>query len=329
MTAEGRAIAFNSWSEYPPAACRRDPFETVASLAVTTRWSRGQEICSEEGEAGYWYRVSSGMARRYAVRPSGRRQIVGLLLPGDFFGFPIPGGSFAVEAAIEGTQLACYPRRRVELLADSDPGLAREIREMSFRAIGQLQEQILILGRTTALKKVGSFLLTIAERLSGSRQAGRVVLPMSRYDTADYLGLSVETVCRSLTELKHRGIIELSGTRRITILEPEALEGGFRSESTTRGDAMEAALRRRVSRRCSPSPDSRPAAALGDASVAHVAGGEDGVPHSAARRGALPLPCSGGTMRSRAGSPSPIPHRPPERCRRGSSGRAGSAARAE
>jgi CRP/FNR family nitrogen fixation transcriptional regulator len=301
MTAEGRSIAPSSWLQHPPATCRRDPFEAVASLAVTTRWSRGQEICSQEGEAAYWYRVSSGMARRYAIRPSGRRQIVGLLLPGDFFGFPIPGGSFAVEAVIEGTQLACYPRRRVELLADSDPSLAREIRGMSFRAIGQLQEQILILGRTTALKKVGSFLLTLAERLSGGRQAGRVVLPMSRYDTADYLGLSVETVCRSLTELKHRGIIKLSGTRRITILDPEALEGGVRSESTTRGDAMEAALRRRVARRCSPSPGSQPAATPADASVAHVAGGEDGVPHSAARRGSLPLPCSGGTMKSPSG----------------------------
>jgi len=229
MTAQGCSIECNDSSlQHPSTARRPDPFEAVASLVVTTRWSRDQEICSQEGGTGYWYRVSSGMARRYAVRPSGRRQIVGLLLPGDFFGFPIPGGSFAVEAAIEGTQLACYPRRRVELLADSDPRLAREIREMSFRAIANLQEQILILGRTTALKKVGSFLLTIAERLSGDRQAGQIVLPMSRYDTADYLGLSVETVCRALTELKRRGVIRLSGMRRITIVDPQALEEGFR-----------------------------------------------------------------------------------------------------
>jgi hypothetical protein len=86
--------------------------------------------------------------------------------------------------------------------------------------------------------------LTLAERLSGGRQAGRIVLPMSRYDAADYLGLSVETVCRSLSELKRRNIIKLSGTRRITILDPEALEGGSRSEGATCADEMEAALRR-------------------------------------------------------------------------------------
>jgi CRP/FNR family nitrogen fixation transcriptional regulator len=228
MTAHGCSTEFNDSSlQHPSTARRPDPFEAVASLAVTTRWSRDQEICSQEGGTGYLYRVSSGMARRYAVRPSGRRQIAGLLLPGDFFGFPIPGGSFAVEAAIEGTLLACYPLRRIELFASSDPRLAREIREMPFRAMANLEEQILILGRTTALKKVGSFLLTIAERLSG-RQAGQIVLPMSRYDTADYLGLSVETVCRALTELKRRGVIRLSGMRRITIVDPQALEEGFR-----------------------------------------------------------------------------------------------------
>ena len=146
MTAKGRAVTLNSWSEHPAAGCRRDPFEAVASLAVTTKWSRGQEICSEEGETGYWYRVSAGMARRYAVRPSGRRQIVGLLLPGDFFGFPIPGGSFAVEAVIEGTQLACYPRRRVELLADSDPSLARALKSAVSRYpwLGPLAALVLV-----------------------------------------------------------------------------------------------------------------------------------------------------------------------------------------
>jgi CRP-like cAMP-binding protein len=207
---------------------QRGAIEALDALATIKRWSRGQEICSEEGATEYWYRVVSGMARRYAVRPSGRRQIIGLLLPGDFFGFPARGECFAIEAVIEGTRVACYPRRRVETLADANPRIAREIREMSFQAISQLQEQILILGRTTALKKVGSFLLKTIGRLSDGRSA-RIVLPMSRYDIADYLGLSVETVCRSLTELKRRGVITLVGTRGISIVDPDALEEGPRN----------------------------------------------------------------------------------------------------
>ena len=61
--------------------------QSLDALAVNIRCSRGQEICSPSRPADYWYRVVSGSARRCVIRPDGRRQIVDLLLPGDFFGF--------------------------------------------------------------------------------------------------------------------------------------------------------------------------------------------------------------------------------------------------
>ena len=88
-------------------------------------------------------------------------------------------------------------------MAESNPQLAREIRRATFEALWRLQSQLLIVGRTTAIEKVGAFLLEMAARLS-SRSSDRVVLPISRYDMADYLGLSVETVSRSLTYFKQR-----------------------------------------------------------------------------------------------------------------------------
>jgi CRP/FNR family transcriptional regulator, nitrogen fixation regulation protein len=215
----------------------REPLALFDSVAATTRWRRGQEICSEEGATDCWYRVVSGMAKRYAVRSSGRRQIVGLLLAGDMFGFPTrPEYCFTVDAVVEGTVVACYPRRRIELLAESDTRVARGLREMTFKAISSLQDQIFILGRTTSLKKVGSFLLRMADRL-GDGRSDRITLPMSRYDIADYLGLSVETVSRCLTTLKQRGIIRLAGTRRLSIVDRAALEegGGGRTMSDMRG----------------------------------------------------------------------------------------------
>jgi CRP-like cAMP-binding protein len=158
------------------------------------------------------------------VRPDGRRQIVDLLLPGDFFGFSVADEyDFAVEAVVEGTTVASYPRRRIETLADTDPRLAREIRKLTFEAMARLQAQLLILGRMTAVEKVGSFLLEMADRLSDG-QTDRIVLPISRYDIADYLGISVETVSRSITDLKHRGLIALAGTRRVRIVNRDALE---------------------------------------------------------------------------------------------------------
>jgi CRP/FNR family nitrogen fixation transcriptional regulator len=82
---------------------------------------------------------------------------------------------------------------------------------------------MLIIGRTTSTKKVGSFLLSMSERLD-RRRTERIVLPMTRYDIADYLAISVETVSRALTELKRRGAISLDGTRLLTIHDPDALE---------------------------------------------------------------------------------------------------------
>jgi CRP/FNR family nitrogen fixation transcriptional regulator len=111
------------------------------------------------------------------------------------------------------------------MLADSDPRVSREIRQAAFEALSRLQSQLLIVGRITALEKVGSFILEMAARLSRASSRS-VALPVSRYDIADYLAVSVETVSRSLTDLKHRGVIRMSGTRTLEIMDRDALEDG-------------------------------------------------------------------------------------------------------
>ena len=92
------------------------------SLAIRTRYVRGQEIYKEHSPVECWYRIESGVARRFSTRADGRRQIVDLLLPGDAFGFGMRGKHhFAVEAVIDGTVVARYPRSRIEALTESDP----------------------------------------------------------------------------------------------------------------------------------------------------------------------------------------------------------------
>jgi CRP/FNR family nitrogen fixation transcriptional regulator len=92
-----------------------------------------------------------------------------------------------------------------------------------------MQAQLLILGRITALEKVGCFILEMAARLSDG-STDRVAQPVSRYDIADYLGVSVETVSRSLSDLKQRGAIKLLGTRTVSIVDRYVLEEGERNE---------------------------------------------------------------------------------------------------
>jgi CRP/FNR family nitrogen fixation transcriptional regulator len=202
------------------------PLQCLDAIAAIRPCHRRQEICRQGQAANTWYCVLSGAALRCVIKSDGRRQIVDLLLPGDFFGLAAGAEyDYTVESAAPGTVIAAYPRKQVESQADSNPQLARELRQITFDRLSRLQEQLMILGRITAQEKVGAFLLVMADRLSNGH-SDRVTLPISRYDIADYLTISVETVSRALSELKQRGLIRFAGTRVIEIIDREALEDG-------------------------------------------------------------------------------------------------------
>ena len=192
------------WTHERVASSRPIP-QALESLAIVSRYQRDEEIYPQQGGVECWYRVVSGAARRFSVCAEGRRQIVDLLLPGDFFGFGVRGThAFAAEAIVADTVIARYPASRIETLATSNPRGAQDLPGIVLDAISRLHSLLLILGRTTAEQKVGSFLLHMQERV-GDGGADQLTLPVSRYDIADFLALSVETVSRSLTGLKERG----------------------------------------------------------------------------------------------------------------------------
>src|SRR3981189_1522204 len=147
------------------------------------------------------------------------------MLPRDFFFVSDGRKEGTIEAIVEETVLASYPGGRVEQVAERDPQFARELRDVAFQSLPRSQDQLLILGGITALEKVGFFLLSLADRASDTKE--QVELPVSRYDIADYLAVSVETVCRSITYLQHRGAISLAGKRTVKILNRGALEDRF------------------------------------------------------------------------------------------------------
>jgi CRP/FNR family transcriptional regulator, nitrogen fixation regulation protein len=206
------------------------PLQCLDAIAAIRPCHRRQEICRQGQAANTWYWVLSGVALRCVNKSDGRRQIIDLLLPGDFFGLSTGDEyDYTVESAAPSTVIAAYPRKQVEIQADSNPQLARELRQITFDRLSRLQEQLMILGRFTAQEKVGAFLLAMADRLPNGH-GDRVTLPITRYDIADYLAVSVETVSRALSELKQRGLIRFSGTRIIQIIDREALEDGEHDE---------------------------------------------------------------------------------------------------
>jgi CRP/FNR family transcriptional regulator, nitrogen fixation regulation protein len=214
-------------SAQPHALKRLDTFAKIMAC------NRGQEIPNNAGPSGHLYYVIAGAVRRCAVRSDGRRQIVDLMLPRDFFFVSDNHNEATIEAIAEETVLASYPGQRLEILAERDTVFARELRDVAFQSLTRSQAQLLIVGRVTALEKVGSFLLSLDGRVPDA--GGQVVLPVSRYDIADYLAVSVETVCRALTDLRHRGVIALAGKRTIKILNRGALEDRIGESSLSVG----------------------------------------------------------------------------------------------
>jgi len=185
---------------------------TLDMMGAPMSFSRNEEIYGEAEAAEYLYKVVSGAVRMYRVLVDGRRQIGAFYLPGDMFGFE-PGDAHAASAeAIGDVMVLVFKRSAVLALAARDSDVARRLWEMTARELDRSRKHALLL-ILSAQERVTSFLLEMAAR---SRTSSEIELPMSRQDIADYLGLTIETVSRTLSQLESVGAISVPAARRIT-----------------------------------------------------------------------------------------------------------------
>jgi CRP/FNR family transcriptional regulator, nitrogen fixation regulation protein len=177
------------------------------------------EIYGENEPAEYLYKVISGTIRTSKILNDGRRQIGGFYLPDDVFGLE-PGSEHAFSAeAITDAKVLVIKRSAVEALAARDNEAARELWAITGRELQRVQDHILLLIKT-AQERVAAFLLEMSERIKSNDE---INLPMSRQDIADYLGLTIETVSRTLTSLECNAAIALPTSRRILLRNRAAL----------------------------------------------------------------------------------------------------------
>jgi CRP/FNR family transcriptional regulator, nitrogen fixation regulation protein len=188
-------------------------------------YSRNAEIFGENEPADFVYQVLSGSVRTYKVLSDGRRQIGGFHLPGDIFGLQF-GDDYALSAeAIANTKVLVIKRSAFNALAGRSPSLAQEIVALTGRELCAMQRRVLLLVKS-AQERVASFLLEMAERTPASNAIElpkAIELPMSRQDIADYLGLTIETVSRTLTALETAAVIALPTSRRVVLRNRAAL----------------------------------------------------------------------------------------------------------
>lgn len=202
-----------------PLAAGHSPADAIELMGAPMPFARNAEIYGEKEPADYLYKVVSGTVRTYKVLIDGRRQIGAFYLPGDIFGLETGDlHSFSAEA-ITDCKIIVIKRSAVVALAARDNDFARQMWEWTARELHRVQNHIMVLVKSAQERVVG-FLLEMAERAS---RGGAIELPMSRQDIADYLGLTIETVSRTLTHLERTAAIEVPSSRRIVLRNRSAL----------------------------------------------------------------------------------------------------------
>jgi CRP/FNR family transcriptional regulator, anaerobic regulatory protein len=182
----------------------------LQGLATQVYFHSGKTIFSESEPADAVYGLSQGVVRLYKLLPDGRRQVLAFALPGDFLGMPLADRHNFSADAIGEVALCRFSRDDLTKFIRSSPSIMRLLIEFATRELDMAQDQLLLLGNGSAEEKVAVFLVSWRNRLARlSAFSETVPLPMRRQDIADFLGLKLETVSRTLAKLEQKNVIRL------------------------------------------------------------------------------------------------------------------------
>jgi CRP-like cAMP-binding protein len=161
----------------------------------------------------------TGVVRTCKVLADGRRQVGGFYLRGDTFGLETDAEHAYSAEAITDCRMLVAKHSTLIARARTDHEVAFQLWMLTGRELRRLQDHVLLLIKN-APERVAAFLLSLAER---SSTGNSIELAMSRQDIADHLGLTIETVSRTLGYLESLRAIELLSARRVLLRDRSAL----------------------------------------------------------------------------------------------------------
>lgn len=191
-------------------SCDRRELAEMKQLATHVRFNGGHRIFSEGERSDSAFGLSYGVVRLYKLLPDGRRQVVAFARPGDFLAMPL-ADRFSFSADAIGEVSVCrFPRQELKRFIQSSLNIMRLLIEFATRELETAQRQLTLLGNGSAEEKVAAFLVNWRDRMARiSPMSQAVPLPMRRQDIADFLGLTLETVSRTLAKLEERNVIRI------------------------------------------------------------------------------------------------------------------------
>ncbi len=206
------------------SALEGDELAELEAIAHPVHFDARETVFVEGEDALAAYTITCGTLRLYRLFDDGRRQIVGFALPGDFLGLDLaPHHAYSADV-IEPVSACRFTRASFAALVERKPHLLRRLHDAATHELSVAQDQLMALGRRSAEEKLAWFLIHLRARRS--RVADRsdiIALPMSRLDIADFLGLTIETVSRTLTRLARQNSLEIVADG-IRLIDPRRIE---------------------------------------------------------------------------------------------------------
>ena len=213
---------FTTTSRTPPVIALARPMARApqaSPIGLRRTFAKGDTLFAEGDLSDHFYKLVSGTVRTSKLLSDGRRQIDSFHLAGDIFGLENSKDRHFTAEAIEPVVVLAFRRTQFTTLLHTDPAFGDQLMSATIASLDRAHDHMVLLGRKTAMEKVATFLLDLANRLS---KGNSVDLPMQRADIADYLGLTIETVSRVLSQMVRDGLIKLAGASRTILLKDKA-----------------------------------------------------------------------------------------------------------
>jgi CRP-like cAMP-binding protein len=154
------------------------------------------------------YRVENGVIAIYKTLFDGRRRIIDFAFPGDFIGLGVLGVHLMSAQATCAAKVRCLSASALESLAETDASLALKLYKSVCQDLQAARSLLVTVGQRSAIERVAAFLLALHRR-KGDHPNDVIELAMRRSDIADLLGLTIETVSRTLTKLREMRVIKV------------------------------------------------------------------------------------------------------------------------
>ena len=194
--------------------------EQLMQIGLRMRVPARTVIYREGDPADAVFVVMEGAVKCYRHLPSGKRVLSAFLFARDLFGLAEDACYVNTAQAASETVMYRLPLVDLTVLLKQDGELQFQFLSKILHELREAQRRAILVNRRDAPGRLAMFLALMASRQGPlATQHGKVMLPMTRSDIADYMGLSLESVSRAAAQLERKGVASFAGRHEASILD--------------------------------------------------------------------------------------------------------------